>query len=105
MTARPDHLIRVRVEGDRHHRQAVLAAELRRSGNDVLMPAVHAIELADRDDGFTPSCGHLVKALPAVHECPALLSSASSLVMPSRTGSTGGSSTRGDHRGVLLTPA
>ena len=38
------------------------------------MAPVHAIELADRDDGFAPSCGYLIQALPAVHDSPALLS-------------------------------
>jgi hypothetical protein len=46
------------------------------------MAQVHAIEHADRDDRFAPSCGHLIKALPAVHDSPALLSSPSSLAMP-----------------------
>ena len=72
----------MRVEGDRHHREAALAAELRRTRDDALMTQVHAIELADRDDPFTPSCGDLIKALPAVHESPALLRSAPSLAMP-----------------------
>jgi hypothetical protein len=60
----------MRVEGDRHHREAALAAELSRTRDDALMTQVDAVELADRDDGSTPSCGDLIKAVPAVHESP-----------------------------------
>jgi hypothetical protein len=37
------------------------------------MTPVHTVELADRNDGRAPSCGHLIEALPAVHETSALL--------------------------------
>ncbi len=63
----------MRVEGHRHHRQAELPAEQRRPIDDALMTPVHAVELADRDDGLAPSCGHLIEALPAIHDSSALL--------------------------------
>ena len=52
----------------------LLARVGERLTDDLLMAQVHAIELSDRDDRFAPSCGHLIKALPAVHDSPALLS-------------------------------
>ena len=67
MAARPDHLVRMRVEGDHHDRQVPLHADLGRAGDDALMATVHAVEFADRDDGLTPPCRHIVKPVPAVH--------------------------------------
>ncbi len=61
--------------------QPALSPDLGRPRDDALMPAVHAIEHADRDDGFAPSCGDLVQALPAVHDFAALLRSAPSLAI------------------------
>ena len=67
MAAGPDDLIRVRVEGDHHHRQVALPACLRRARDNALMAPVHAVEHANGDDGLAPLCRHLVQAVPAVH--------------------------------------
>ena len=84
VTARPHYLVWMRVEGNRNDRQAPLPAKLRRPGDDVLMPKMHAIEHADRDNGRTPVCGHVVQALPAVHGSSPLLYSAPSLAISPR---------------------
>ena len=67
MGAGPDHLVRVRVEGDDHDRQAALGCGLRGTGDDALVTAVDAVEHADGDDAGAPVRGHLVRALPPLH--------------------------------------
>ena len=67
MGSGPDHFVRVRVEGDHHHRQPEFLRHLHGAPDDALMPPVHAVEDADRDHGATPAVRHVVQALPAVH--------------------------------------
>jgi hypothetical protein len=50
MRARPDDLVRMRVEGDDHGRQRKVTGELGGPGDNALMAAVHPIEHADGDD-------------------------------------------------------
>ena len=67
MGAGPHHLVRVRVEGDHHHRQPELRRDLGGPADDALMAQVHAVEDPDGDHGRAPAVGHLVQALPALH--------------------------------------
>jgi hypothetical protein len=73
MAAGPDHLVGVRVERDHHDGQPAFLPGLGGAFDDALMAAVHAVELADRDDRLAPLCGHLVKAVPAVHDASSSL--------------------------------
>src|SRR6266702_182310 len=68
MRAGPDHLVRVRVEGERHHRQLPGLGDLAGPLHDALVASVHAVELADRRDARTPVGRHLGQAVPAVHD-------------------------------------
>ena len=67
MRAGPDHLVRMRVEGDGDDGQAALGGGLRRPGNDALMAQVHAVEDAHGDDAGAPVSGHVLQALPPLH--------------------------------------
>jgi len=66
--ARPDHLVRMRVEGDHHDRQVPRPGQLDGTADDALMTTVHAVEHADDGDGPAPVGGHVVQAVPAVHD-------------------------------------
>ena len=63
----PDHLVRVRVEGDDHDRQPALGGDRDGPADDALVAAVHAVEDADGDHASGPSPRHVVQALPALH--------------------------------------
>ena len=67
MRTGPDHLIRVRIEGDHHDRQLPGPRNLFRPADDALVTAVHAVEHADRRDARTPVGRHFSQAVPAVH--------------------------------------
>ena len=68
----PDHLARVRVEGDHHQRQAQLPRGLGRPGHDPLVAPVHAVEHADGDHARAPS---RPAPRPAPASAPPLLAS------------------------------
>ena len=64
----PQHRHRVRVEGDRHDGQAAQRPrDLAGPAHDVLVAEVHAVEVADRDDGPAEVAGHVVEGSPDLH--------------------------------------
>ena len=65
----PEHRHRVRVEGDRHDRQRrARGRDLAGPADDVLVPEVHAVEVADRRRRVRPEVGgHLVERAPDLH--------------------------------------
>jgi hypothetical protein len=81
MRAGPDHLVRVRVEGDRHHRQLPVVGDLAGPLHDALVASVHAVELADRRDARAPVGRHLGQAVPAVHDPRSSLPCAATLTL------------------------
>src|SRR5512135_1984142 len=67
MAAGAHHLARVRVEGEQHGRQFRGATALDRPPDDLLVPAVYAVEDADRHDASAPTRRCRFDPPPALH--------------------------------------
>ena len=72
--AGPDHLGRVRVEGDHHRLEPEIAGALHRMADDRLVAAMNAVEDADRDHRAAPAAGHRLVPPPPLHRGPPLRS-------------------------------
>ncbi len=67
MAPRTNHFHRVRVEGHQHTGDAPLLRRLHRTGDQLLVTSMHAVEHADRDHAPTPVRRYLVQTSPSLH--------------------------------------
>ena len=67
MAARADDLRGVRVERDEHRGQPARPPALDRPADQLLVPAVHAVEHADRDDAAAPTRRYGLQTPPTLH--------------------------------------
>src|SRR5690348_4930156 len=65
---RPKYGDGVRIEGDRHQRQASGVCELAAALHHVLVAEMDAVEVPDHDDGTTEVVSNLIERTPHTHE-------------------------------------